>query len=195
MEEFLNSSVFTWVVLPCLICLARMIDVSLGTLRIIFVSRGLKFLAPAVGFFEIIIWLVAIGQVMQNLDHVINYFAYAFGFSLGNFFGIILEQKLAMGKNVVRIIVPHDASELIKFLRGKGFSLTVVDGEGSKGNVHVLFTVIKRSQLPLVVSSIKKYHPKAFYTVEDIRLVSGGIFAAIDKHATGKFMSLLKMIK
>ena len=93
MHDFVNSPVFTWVVVPLLICLARIIDVSLGTLRIILVSRGMKVVAPILGFFEIFIWLLAIGQIMHNLTNIVNYFAYAFGFSIGNYIGIILEKR------------------------------------------------------------------------------------------------------
>ena len=180
MHDFVNSPVFTWAIIPLLICLARIIDVSLGTLRIILVSRGMKVIAPILGFFEILIWLLAIGQIMQNLTNIANYFAYALGFAIGNYIGIILEQKLAMGKVVVRVITHRDASELTTFLRNEGFSVTVVDAEGSSGPVHLLFTVIKRSQLPSVTIHIKHFNPQAFYTVEDVRFVSGGIFSATD---------------
>lgn len=195
MEELWSVQFLNYFVIPCLICIGRIIDVSLGTLRIIFVSRGLRFLAPAVGFFEILIWLIAIGQIMQNLDNVVNYFAYAAGFSLGNYFGIILEEKIAMGKNVIRIVVQHDASLLISFLRGNGFSVTVVRGEGAKGAVHILFIVIRRSQLPFIVSNIKHFHPNAFYTIEDIRFVSGGVFPAINKQEKSKILSFMQSKK
>ncbi|MFA7174033.1 MAG: DUF2179 domain-containing protein [Kiritimatiellia bacterium] len=176
MQDFTNFPLFTWVIIPMLICLGRIIDVSLGTLRIIFVSRGMKLFAAVLGFFEILIWLVAIGQIMQNLTHVGNYFAYATGFAIGNYVGIILEEKLAIGKITVRIITNHDATELIAFLRKKKFLVTVVDAEGSTGAVNILFTAIWRSQLPVVKDYILRFNPQAFYTVEDIRYVSGGDF-------------------
>ncbi|MDD2598813.1 MAG: DUF2179 domain-containing protein [Kiritimatiellae bacterium] len=176
MQEFINSPLFGWVVVPILICIGRIIDVSLGTLRIIFVSRGMKLFAAALGFFEVLIWLVAIGQIMKNLTHFGNYFAYATGFAIGNYLGIILEEKLAIGKITVRIITNHDASALIAFLREKNFLVTVVDAQGSTGAVNILFTAIWRSQLPLVKEYILRFNPQAFYTVEDIRVVSGGDF-------------------
>jgi uncharacterized protein YebE (UPF0316 family) len=140
----------------------------------------MKAVAPILGFFEIMLWLLAIGQVMQNLTKVENYFAYALGFAIGNYIGISLEQKLALGKVVVQVITHRDASELIAFLRNADFSVTVVDAEGSRGPVHLLFTVIRRSQLPFVTSHIRRFNPRAFYAVEDIRFVSGGIFSATD---------------
>lgn len=173
-----NSTVVTWVIIPLLICLARIIDVSLGTLRIILAAKGIKFLAPAVGFIEILIWLLAIGQVMQNLDNVANFIAYAVGFSLGSYLGIILEEKLAIGKIAIRIVTPQDVAPLIAFLRDSGHSVTMIDGEGAFGPVNMLFTVIRRSELASIAANIKQFHPRAFYTVEDIRYVSGGVFTA-----------------
>ncbi len=130
MNEFTQSPYFAYILLPLLICLARVADVSLGTLRILFVSKGAKRIAPILGFFEILIWLLAIGQVMQNLTNIVNYFAYAVGFSLGNYIGITIEQKLAMGTVVVQVITRRDASELINFLRLADFGLTVIEANG-----------------------------------------------------------------
>ena len=180
MNDLINSTYFTWIIVPLLICIARIIDVSLGTIRIILVSKGMKILAPILGFFEILIWLLAIGQVMQNLTNVVNYFAYAFGFAIGNYIGIILEEKLAMGKIVVRVITHREASALVDFLRSKDFRVTVVEATGSTGPVHLLYAIIKRSQLSLVTCHIKNFNPQAFYTVEDIRFVSGGTFCIDD---------------
>jgi len=180
MHEFINSPLFIWVIIPLLICLARIVDVSLGTLRIIFVSRGMKIFAAFLGFFEVLIWLLAIGQIMKNLTHVGNYFAYATGFAIGNYLGIILEEKLAIGKIAVRIITNRDASELVSFLRSNNFSVTVVDAEGSSGPVNLVFTVIRRAQLPSLKAHIKRFNPQAFYTVEDVRFVAGGNFSATD---------------
>ena len=191
MHDLIQSPIFTLVVVPLLICLARIIDVSLGTLRIILVSRGMKAVAPILGFFEIMLWLLAIGQVMQNLTHVANYFAYALGFAIGNYVGITLEQKLAMGKVVIQVITHLDASELIAFLRSANYSVTVVNAEGSRGPVHLLFTVIRRSQLPFVTSHIKLFNPRAFYSVEDIRFVSGGVFAGTDNRWRPRFSALI----
>ena len=98
--DFWHSEAFTFVLLPVLIFLARVLDVSFGTIRIIFISRGQKLLAPLIGFFEILIWLVAIGKVMQNLGNVYCHIAYAGGFAAGNFTGMWIEEKLAMGYGV-----------------------------------------------------------------------------------------------
>lgn len=191
MNDFIQSPYFAYIIIPLLICLARIVDVSLGTLRIILVSKGAKRIAPVLGFFEILIWLLAIGQVMQNLNNIINYFAYALGFALGNYIGIIIEKKLAMGMVVVQVITRRDASELINFLRLADFGLTVIEAKGGTGPVHIIFTVTKRSNLPYVIKTIKRFNPKAFYSIEDIRFVSEAIFPAKKFWWKSKFTSLI----
>lgn len=159
-----------------LICCARITDVSIGTLRIIFVSKGLKYWAAILGFVESLIWILAITKVMQNLGDWQTYVAFACGFSAGNFFGILLEERIALGYLVIRIIVRHDATELTQQLRTSGYGVTSVDGQGESGTVKVLFTMINRRQLKKVVALIKKYNPKAFYSIEDVRFASGAVF-------------------
>jgi len=176
LDAVIGSEIFKWVVLPLLIFFARILDVSLGTLRIIFVSRGLKYLAPLVGFFEVLIWLLAIRVIMQNLNNFACYIAYAAGFATGNFVGIFIEKRLAIGNSIVRVITRKDATPLIEHLRSRGYGVTSIKAEGSEGDVHVIFLIIKRHDLETITGIIKDFNPNAFYTVEDIRLVRKGIF-------------------
>jgi uncharacterized protein YebE (UPF0316 family) len=173
---FLNSEIYTFVLLPVLIFVARVCDVALGTIRIIFVSRGQKYLAPLVGFVEILIWLMAIGNIMQNLGNVYCYLAYAAGFAAGNFVGIYIEEKLAMGMFLIRIITKRDATDLIAGFNSQGYGATAIPAQGSTGQVYVIYSVIKRSDLNHFVEIIKEFNPKAFYSIEDIRFVSEGVF-------------------
>lgn len=172
----MDENLYTWIILPILIFLARVIDVSIGTLRIVFIARGKKAIAPLLGFIEIIIWLLAIGEIFKNLNNIACYLAYATGFASGNFVGIWLEGKLALGTQVLRIITRRDATHLIETLKLKGYGITVVDGMGSEGPVKIIFTIIKRKDFPVVIELIKKFNPKAFYSVEDVRLAKEGIF-------------------
>ena len=172
----MQSPLFMYLIVPLLICLSRIIDVSLGTLRIILVSKGAKKLAPVLGFFEVLIWLIAIGQVMQNLTNVYNYFAYALGFALGNYVGIIIEHKIALGMVVLRVITRHEATKLIDFFKKSDYGITILEANDGFEPVSVIFTIIKRSNLPVIVTNIKKYNPGAFYSVEDVRFVSNAIF-------------------
>ncbi|NIO48313.1 MAG: DUF2179 domain-containing protein [Candidatus Aminicenantes bacterium] len=171
-----GSEIFKWFILPLLIFLARIIDVSLGTIRIVFISRGLKYFAPVVGFFEVIIWLLAIRVIMQNLNNFVCYIAYGAGFGMGTFIGIIIEKKLAIGRSIIRIITQNDATPLINHLRSEGYGVTSQDAQGTKGQVNVIYMVIRRHDYEKIAKIIQRFNPKAFYTMEDVSLVSEGIF-------------------
>jgi len=168
--------VFMWIILPLLIFFARLVDVSLGTLRVIFISKGLKYAAPVVGFFEVIIWLVAIGQVMANMSNIYSYIAYGGGFAAGTFIGMAVEERLSLGTVVIRVITKRDATALISHLRAEGYGITVMDAEGSTGKVKVLLMIIKRQNLSDVVETITEFNPHAFYSIEDIKSVTEGVF-------------------
>ncbi|HEX2991004.1 MAG TPA: DUF5698 domain-containing protein, partial [Anaerolineales bacterium] len=88
---------FTWVILPLIIFLTRVLDVTLGTLRIIFISRGRKYLAPLLGFIEVLIWITVVSQIIGGASNFAAYFAYAAGFAVGNYVGMWIEERLAIG--------------------------------------------------------------------------------------------------
>ncbi len=178
MDFFPEFDWFLWVIMPLLIFLARIIDQSLGTLRIIFVSRSLRKLAAVVGFFESLIWLIAISQIIQNLENWVSFIAFAGGFAMGNYVGIYLENKLAIGMLCLRIITHEDASELVEELRESKYGVTTVSATGASGNVRLILTVIKRTDLEKVQTIITKRVPKAFVSVEDVRSVKEGFFPA-----------------
>lgn len=173
---FMDSGLFTWVVLPFLIFFARITDVSIGTMRLIFVSKGYKYYAPILGFFEVIIWLMAIGQIMQHLDNILCYIAYGAGFATGNYVGIYLEEKISLGTVVIRIIPKKDSPELVTRLREANFGVSTVEIEGMTGKLKMLFTIVKRKDLMDALNIIHQYNPQAFYTVEDVRTASEGYF-------------------
>lgn len=181
MHDFFNSPQFTWIVLPLLIFGGRICDVTLGTIRIIFVSRGRKKISALLGFFEVLIWLLAISQIMQHLDNVFCYIAYPAGFAMGNYIGISIEEKLALGLQEIRVITNHDDTGLLAALKAEGFGTTHMEAQGSMGAVEVIYLVIKRSSLPKVISLIDTYNPGAFYSVEDVRIVRSGVFPTVSK--------------
>ena len=174
--SFFDSGFYTWVLLPLLIFLSRICDVTLGTFRIIFISRGMKYYAALVGFCEILVWLLAIGQVFKNLNNIACYIAYAAGFASGSFLGVYIADKIALGKVLIRIITVRDASRLVAFMRSQNYGVTTVDAQGAEGPVNVVFSIIKRQDLEHVVEFIMKYNPQAFYSIQDVRYVSEGIF-------------------
>lgn len=175
-ESVVSPEILTYVILPILIFLARICDVSLGTIRVIFISKGIRYLAPIIGFFEVIIWLLAIGQIMNNLTNFVAYIAYGAGFAAGTYIGMVIEEKISLGLVSVRIITKKDPGELIQYLRLNNYGVTSLDGEGGTGKVKMVFTIIKRQDLPHVVEIIKKFHPNAFYSVDDVKSVGEGIF-------------------
>lgn len=179
---FLDSGMFNYVVLPLLIFVSRIIDVSIGTIRVIFISRGMRAIAPILGFFEVLIWLIAIGQIMQNLTAWYYYVAYAGGFAAGTWIGIWLEGKLALGVVNLRIVTQLDASELVRELRSRDFGVTAIDATGATGPVKVLLMLLTRQDLERVIKLVKQYNPHAFYSVEDTKFVREGVFPKRDQH-------------
>lgn len=178
LEGIISSDLFTWVILPLLIFFSRIIDVSMGTLRIIFVSKGHKFIAPTLGFFEVLLWLVAMGQVMQNLNNVICYIAYAGGFAAGNFAGIQLEEKLALGMYGIRIFVPkmYCLEELKGELTAAGFGVTIIKGYGAKEEMSILYSIFKRKDRKKILDLIERKNKNLFFTIEEVKSVKHGVF-------------------
>ena len=196
--EFLASEswLFTWIFLPGLIFLARICDQSIGTLRLIFLSKGMKYIAPFLGFFEVIIWLLAVGQIMQHLDNWLCYVAYGAGFAAGNFIGITLEEKLSIGTSIIRVMLSSESPELIAALNQHNFGLTILDAVGAKGKVKVLFSIIRRKEIPVFLKTLHDYHPSAFYTIEDVKAAKEGVFKNTQqKSLSNGIASLLKKTK
>lgn len=172
-SSLLGMNVYIWVMLPVLIFLGRIMDVSLGTIRIIFIARNLRYIAPFIGFFEVMIWLLAVRQIMQG-DHIniACFVAYAAGFASGTYVGMYLENLLSIGKVLIRVITNKDACDLVEYLRSAGYGLTSVDALGSTGPVKVVFSVVERHDIQKIVKIIERFNSHAFYTIEDVRFVS-----------------------
>jgi len=186
--EFVNTELFTFIILPAFIFLARIVDVSLGTLRIIFVTKGMRRVAPLVGFFEVLIWLIAISRIMQNLDNWVCYVAYAGGFATGNLVGMLLEEKLAIGHEMIRVITRKDATNLINELRETGHGVTSVRAEGIDGEVAVIYIIARRSMIREVLDLINKHNPRALYTVEAIKYVNKEIFHKSEEERESRWL-------
>lgn len=172
----MNFDYFHWIILPLLIFLARMSDVTLATLRNILLSKSVKYIVPFLGFFEVLVWLLAISQIMKNLQNPACFLAYAAGYSMGIFVGIKIEERLALGLQIMRIIVQKQSEALVTALVEHHFGITLLDAQGSKGPVKVILTVVKRKEINIVQNLIAQHNPNAFYSVEDIRNVSKGVF-------------------
>jgi uncharacterized protein YebE (UPF0316 family) len=189
LQELVGSDIYHYVILPLIIALARILDVTVGTIRVIFVSRGLKYYAPILGFFEVIIWLLAIGQIMQSLGNFMSYIGYGVGFAMGNYIGIILVEKMSLGTVIIRIIPRYDTTNLVNHLRESNFGVTTIQAEGKTGPVQIVNSIVKKKDLKDALVIINHHNPNAFYTVEEVQKVNEGYF----KHnqRKGSFFSTL----
>jgi uncharacterized protein YebE (UPF0316 family) len=190
--SFFDSNFFSYGIMPLLIFLARICDVSIGTMRIIFVSKGKKNIAPILGFFEVLIWIIAISKIMQNLDNYVNYVAYAAGFATGNFVGMIIEEKLAMGIQMIRIITHQNGLDLVMNLNDNGYGATSVEAHGAKEKVYLIYTIVQRNELKNVLEIIDRFNPKAFYTIEDVKAANEGIFPPRKQNTLFPFSNILR---
>lgn len=153
----------------------------------------MKLLATIFGFFEVLIWLVAITQIMQHLSNFVVYITYAAGFAIGNYIGILIENKLAMGYVAVRAITQKEATDLVFQLREKKFSVTSIAARGVSGRVRLVIAIIRRKDLEEVISIIKHYNPNAFYSVEDVKSVSNKITRIREKPYSENIGKIKKM--
>jgi uncharacterized protein YebE (UPF0316 family) len=190
--SFFDSDLFSYAIMPLLIFMARICDVSIGTLRIIFVSKGNRKVAPILGFFEVLIWIIAISKIMQNLDNYINYVAYAAGFATGNFVGMIIEEKLAMGIQMISVFVNEKGMELVKILNTNGFGATTIEAHGAKEKIHIIYSIVHRNELEKVLEVIDAFNPRAFFTIEDVKSANEGIFNPRIKNSIFPFANIIR---
>ena len=169
---FTHSPYFDLVVLPLLIFCLRICDMTLDTLRIIFMTKGLKRLAPVIGFFEILIWIVAITRIMQHLNNWMCYVAYAAGFATGNYVGMLVDEKLAIGHELIRVITRVDATALAAALRTDGYGVTTVKATGMQGDVGIVYIVANRRSQKRAIQIIRQYNPNAFVTIQNVHYVN-----------------------
>ncbi len=177
--DFLNSPYFDYIFLPLMIFCLRICDVTLDTLRIIFMTKGYRNLAPVIGFFEILIWITAISRTMQNLNNNwLYYVAYAGGFAMGNYVGMLVDEKLAIGHELIRVISRTGSGVMAEGLRTAGFGVTTIKAFGMEGEVEILFVVVNRKNLKNAIEIIQKHNPTAFFTIENVHFVN----RPVDKH-------------
>jgi uncharacterized protein YebE (UPF0316 family) len=179
-DQFLQTDLYNWAILPLLIFLGRSCDVTLATLRNIFLSRGIKKIVPLIGFFEVLIWLLAISSIIKNLHNVLCYVAFAGGYSMGIVIGIKIEERLALGTQLIRIITNKKSAALMDALRASNMGVTEIDALGSQGPVKVLLIIAKRKDLTHIMDIVNTHHGSAFFTIEDIRSAEQGIFPLRD---------------
>jgi uncharacterized protein YebE (UPF0316 family) len=166
--DFLND--LPVIVLALTIFVFRIVDVSLGTMRTISVVQGMIKLSVILGFFEVLVWITAVSQVIVGIKNSpLLLLAYASGYAAGNAAGILLERRLALGAVVVRIISPRSGYDIADTLRAKQWGLTIFQGEGREGPVYMIYMTCLRKELPQVLDIAREIDPGIFYSVETAR--------------------------
>ncbi|MGB0369211.1 MAG: DUF2179 domain-containing protein, partial [Flavobacteriales bacterium] len=165
-----------YLVLPLIIFLARTVDTSLGTLRIVMISRGNRKAVRLVGFVEVLLWVIAIGQIIQNLNNWAGYLAWALGFTVGSMIGFKIEDRLALGKHQLRIITSQPLEGFLSALKKLNQGYTVFDGEGATGPVKQVFLILNRQNNQEITGLVNEHIPTSFCSVSDVMATDSGVF-------------------
>lgn len=155
---------------------AKIAHVSLGTIRIIYLTRGKSISAAVIGFFEIIIYLIALSLVLNNLNDWSNILVYGLGYAIGNIVGSKIEEMIAIGVVHVQIVTLQNGGDLENVLRDLGFGVTSMPCYGREGQHLNLNVIVTRKELPVLMKTMQKHDPDAFVSVYDARQIMGGYF-------------------
>jgi uncharacterized protein YebE (UPF0316 family) len=160
------------------IFILRIINISLDTLRVLFMMRGKKPLVWILGFIEALIFVLVITSVLNHIDNPLNVIGYAAGFATGSILGVFIEERLAVGFSEVHIVSPRRGKAIADHLREEGYAVTEIPARGKDGMVSMLSSSVRRRQLSKVEEAVREIDEEAFVTVEDIRPVSRGFWRA-----------------
>jgi uncharacterized protein YebE (UPF0316 family) len=161
-----------------MIFLLRVIDMSLDTMRMLFVVRGKKTVAWVLGFLQSLVFVIAISTVLANLNNILNIIGYAAGFATGNVLGMYIEERLAIGHIAMRVISTKKGIAIAEALRKAGFAVTEIQARGKDGKVALLNSSIKRRDVGRFETLVTKTEPGAFITAEDVRPIRVGFWRA-----------------
>jgi uncharacterized protein YebE (UPF0316 family) len=175
MELFLSPD--AWLS-ALLIFILRVSDMTLDTLRVLFVMRGKKRIAWILGFFQSAIFVLAIGRVLTQLNNPLNIIGYAAGFATGNVVGMLIEERIAIGHVLINIISPRRGSAIVGHLRQNGYAVTELSARGKDGMVSMINCSVLRKQVDPVRELVNEIDPEAFITAEDVRPVRRGFWRA-----------------
>ena len=175
MELFLSPE--AWLS-ALLIFILRVSDMTLDTLRVLFVMRGKKRIAWILGFFQSAIFVLAIGRVLTQLNNPLNIIGYAAGFATGNVVGMLIEERIAIGHVLINIISPRRGSAIVDHLRQNGYAVTELSARGKDGMVSMINCSVLRKQVDPVRELVNEIDPEAFITAEDVRPVRRGFWRA-----------------
>lgn len=167
-----NFDIISYILLPALIFLARLADVTVATVKLMFVVNNARKMAAILGFFEALITIMALSRIIQDANNLPAFIMYAAGFSAGTYVGMWIESKMAYGSVLVRIISKDMPEELFQYLAENKYSFSLVDAYDQSGNTRVLFTVCKRSKAGALLAHLEQVAPQALYTVEGVKQAS-----------------------
>lgn len=156
------------------IFLARVIDVSMGTIRMILVIRGDKIPAAIIGFFEIMVYTVALGLVVGALNDPIKLGVFCFGFALGVIVGSVIEEKLALGYRGLQVIIDREHEYIVDELRAEGIPVTCWEAQGKLGPKMVMSIMVRRNMAAQVADKVYDKDPAAFVVFMEPKQFSGG---------------------
>lgn len=160
-----------------IIFIAKTIEVSISTIRLVYNSKGERIKGAVLGFFEVLIWILVVSSVLNNItEDPFKIFAYAAGFSIGNFLGIYIESKIAIGISSIQVVVSEEiGNALAETLRNEGFGTTIIEGKGKDHSEKILlFVQLKRKRIFKAIKIIKQTDPSAYISVNDVKSVVGG---------------------
>ncbi len=180
------------------IFLLRIVDVSLSMMRMLFAVRGMRLVAAAMGFFEVLIWIIVVGNALQHLDSVYHIIAYAGGFATGNYVGVSLEARFALGVNAVRAVFRSPeaggkGAEAALALREQGYAVTELPGRGRHGSVDILNIIVQRRHVPHVLTLLQETDDTSFVTVQEVRSTTGGFLPSMGRPAAGDSLSFRRL--
>lgn len=159
---------------PIVIFLLRIVDVTLDTMRVLFMVRGRRIPAGILGFLMALVWIIAVGNAMKHLDSIWHVLGYAAGYGTGTMVGITIENLVAFGLIQLRIVSKHGGVEIAEALRDRGYGATEFSGFGRDGAVEIVQSVVQRAHLDEALAIVDKFDDAAFVTVEDPQVLRGG---------------------
>jgi uncharacterized protein YebE (UPF0316 family) len=170
----------------------RIVDVSCDTMRVIFAIRGKRGIAAVLGFVQALVWIFAVGNAVKHLDSILHVIGYAGGYAMGTYVGVSLEQAIAYGVATIRVVSNKAGVEIAEALRKGGYGVTEFPGFGRDGAVEIINSVVQRSHLPEVLEIITSHDADAFVTVEEPKILRGGMVATREWRLAEPFTKWMK---
>lgn len=179
---------YNYIILPLIIFFARIVDVSIGTIRLIYIAKGYKKVAALLGFFEVLIWITVVKAIIMNMQGIISLVAYAAGFAAGTYIGMFIEEKFLRGHVLIRVITRRDPQKLIEILHEHKYVFTTTPAEGPNGPAKIIFMITDHKSSIDIINVIKTFNPKAFYSIENVKYAT-----EIHSHFNSKRHYLFRM--